>query len=70
MLRLKVAVLPGAIGLSLFILVALLAPWLSPYAPDQIVGSAWSSMTPQNWLGTDNLGRDLLSRLIWGLASH
>ncbi|WP_168403108.1 ABC transporter permease [Erwinia amylovora] len=66
MLRLKVAVLPGAIGLSLFILVALLAPWLSPYAPDQIVGSAWSGMTPQNWLGTDNLGRDLLSRLIWG----
>ncbi|CCG86536.1 ABC transporter permease [Erwinia piriflorinigrans] len=66
MLRVKLAVLPGAIGLSLFILVALLAPWLAPWAPDQVVGSAWSGMTPQNWLGTDNLGRDLLSRLIWG----
>ena len=42
MLRLKLAVLPGAIGLSLFILVALLAPLISPYAPDQVVGSAWA----------------------------
>ncbi|CAO97435.1 ABC transporter permease [Erwinia tasmaniensis] len=66
MLRVKLAVLPGIIGLSLFILVALFAPWLAPWAPDQVVGSAWSEMTPQNWLGTDNLGRDLLSRLIWG----
>lgn len=66
MFRLKFAVLPGAIGLGLFILVAIFAPWLSPYAPDQVVGSAWSGVTAENWLGTDNLGRDLLSRLIWG----
>ena len=66
MFRLKFAVLPGVIGLGLFILVAIFAPWLSPYAPDQVVGSAWSGVTADNWLGTDNLGRDLLSRLIWG----
>ncbi|PRD17383.1 ABC transporter permease [Pantoea coffeiphila] len=66
MFRLKFAVLPGVIGLGLFILVAIFAPWLSPYAPDQVVGSAWSGVTAENWLGTDNLGRDLLSRLIWG----
>ena len=66
MIRLKFAVLPGVIGLGLFILVAIFAPWLSPYAPDQVVGSAWSGVTAENWLGTDNLGRDLLSRLIWG----
>ncbi|MEJ4043065.1 ABC transporter permease [Erwinia sp. SLM-02] len=66
MFRLKFAVLPGVTGLGLFILVAVFAPWLSPYAPDQVVGSAWSGVTAENWLGTDNLGRDLLSRLIWG----
>ncbi|MFG1175104.1 ABC transporter permease [Erwiniaceae bacterium CAU 1747] len=66
MFRLKLAVLPGLTGLGLFILVAIFAPWLSPYAPDQVVGSAWSGVTAENWLGTDNLGRDLLSRLIWG----
>lgn len=66
MFRLKLSVLPGVIGLGLFILVAIFAPWLSPYAPDQVVGSAWSGVSAQNWLGTDNLGRDLLSRLIWG----
>ncbi|ROR05661.1 ABC transporter permease [Erwinia sp. JUb26] len=66
MFRLKLAVLPGVTGLGLFILVAVFAPWLSPYAPDQVVGSAWSGVTAENWLGTDNLGRDLLSRLIWG----
>lgn len=66
MFRLKLALLPGVIGLALFILVAVFAPWLSPYAPDQVVGSAWAGVSPENWLGTDNLGRDLLSRLIWG----
>ncbi|WP_413453363.1 ABC transporter permease [Erwinia persicina] len=66
MFRLKLAVLPGATALVLFFLVALLAPWLAPYAPGEVVGSAWGGVTPENWLGTDNLGRDLLSRLIWG----
>jgi peptide/nickel transport system permease protein len=31
MFRLKLSVLPGVIGLSLFVLVALLAPWLAPF---------------------------------------
>ncbi|HBQ79144.1 MAG TPA: ABC transporter permease, partial [Erwinia persicina] len=52
MFRLKLAVLPGATALVLFVLVALLAPWLAPYAPGEVVGSAWSGVTPENWLGT------------------
>lgn len=62
----KTSHLPGIVGLILFAGVALFAPWISPHAPDQVIGIAWdvpSSMAP---LGTDNLGRDLLSRLIWG----
>ena len=51
----------------LFILVAILAPWISPYDPAAqnysavLQGSSW-----QHWLGTDYLGRDLLSRILSG----
>ncbi|MEA9391954.1 ABC transporter permease [Acerihabitans sp. TG2] len=62
----KLSLLPGIAGLFLFVGVALFAPWLSPHAPDQVVGMAWDTPSALARLGTDNLGRDLLSRLIWG----
>lgn len=62
----KLIHLPGIAGLVLFIAVAVLAPWLSPHAPDQVIGAAWDMPSDLAPLGTDNLGRDLLSRLIWG----
>lgn len=48
-------------------LVALLAPWLAPHDPthiDPAIGFAGRSA--RHWLGTDNLGRDVLSRLVYG----
>lgn len=61
---------PGAwIGLiltALFLICALFAPWLAPYGNGQVVGDVWAPMSAQNLLGTDNLGRDLLSRMIYG----
>lgn len=53
----------------LFILVAmaLFAPWIAPYDPDAVDLSA--RLMPagtEHWLGTDHLGRDIVSRLIWG----
>ncbi len=62
----KPGALPGLLGLSLFVIVAVFAPWLAPHTPDQIIGQAWQEPGPRMLLGTDNLGRDLLSRLIWG----
>lgn len=62
----KLSLLPGLLGLLLFIAVALLAPWISPYAPDKVIGMAWDAPSALARLGTDNLGRDLFSRLIWG----
>lgn len=62
----KIVHLPGIVGLILFVAVALLAPWLAPHAPDQVIGAAWDVSSALAPLGTDNLGRDLLSRLIWG----
>ncbi len=48
-------------------IIALLAPWISPYDPQAI--DTWHILEPpsaQHWLGTDTLGRDCLSRLIYG----
>lgn len=62
---------PATIGLSLvlfWVLVALLAPWISPYSPTFQDYGALADPTPSaaHWLGTDNQGRDILSRIIWG----
>jgi peptide/nickel transport system permease protein len=54
--------------LLLIILSAILAPWLAPYDPYK-TSMARRLIAPGNaryWLGTDELGRDLLSRLIYG----
>lgn len=62
----KLALL-GALVLVFLCVVALLAPWISPYDPARIDPRA--VLLPPSWshpLGTDNLGRDLLSRMIWG----
>lgn len=48
-------------------LIALLAPWISPYPFDeQNVDRLLMPPNSTNWLGTDGLGRDLFSRLIYG----
>lgn len=62
----RLTVLGGVIILLLFV-VALLAPWISPYDPSRVDPRA--VLLPPSWrhpLGTDHLGRDLLSRMIWG----
>jgi peptide/nickel transport system permease protein len=46
---------------------AVLAPWLSPYVPsEQDLLASRQSPSRAHWLGTDVLGRDVLSRMIWG----
>jgi peptide/nickel transport system permease protein len=46
--------------------VALLAPVIAPYGETQVVGVEFAQWSAQNWLGTDDLGRDVLSRLLYG----
>jgi peptide/nickel transport system permease protein len=47
---------------------ALLAPWIAPYQPNANDFMALVNPRPSatHWLGTDHLGRDILSRLLWG----
>ncbi|KQO18589.1 nickel transporter permease NikC [Paenibacillus sp. Leaf72] len=53
--------------LLVFAIVTLLAPWISPHDPIK-VNLALKLQTPsaEHWLGTDHLGRDTLSRLLYG----
>ncbi|EYR82100.1 ABC transporter permease [Shinella sp. 838] len=56
----------GIIGILLAVFCALFAPLIAPYGESEIVGSVWQPMGGDFLLGTDNLGRDLFSRLIFG----
>lgn len=52
---------------ALMTLAAIFAPFIAPYPPDAIdFGAIYAPPSPAHWLGTDGLGRDLLSRLIFG----
>jgi peptide/nickel transport system permease protein len=57
----------GLVVLSLFILLALLAPLIAPYDP---IATSWTLVrkppTALHWFGTDDLGRDVLTRVIYG----
>lgn len=53
-----VAILGGA---------ALLAPVIAPYKPDDIVGPFSGAPSKEFWLGTDQIGRDVLSRLLYAM---
>ena len=48
-------------------LIALLAPIIAPYDPTAISGSFAAPPSAEHWLGTDQIGRDVLSRLIYGM---
>jgi len=56
----------GLLVLAVF-LIALLAPWISPYDPSQIdIKNILIGPNSRHLFGTDELGRDVLSRMIWG----
>jgi peptide/nickel transport system permease protein len=57
----------GAVLVVLFILFALFAPWIAPQDPAAIdLPTRLASASHAHWFGTDELGRDILSRVIYG----
>src|SRR5260221_10661527 len=66
-LKARRGALVGLVVVSAFVLIAAFAPWLAPYDPLQtnflLVRKPASAA---HWLGTDEIGRDILSRLIFG----
>ena len=66
LLRRRAAMIGLAIVLG-FIALALFAPWIAPYDP---IATSWSAIrqapSAAHWFGTDDIGRDVLSRVVWG----
>ncbi len=57
----------GAVMILVFVACALFAPWLAPYDPAYIdLPSRLMAPSAAHWFGTDELGRDILSRVIYG----
>lgn len=66
MRRISPSAFVGLVLTACFVFVSLFAPWIAPNAMTEIVGDLWEPMSAEHLLGTDNLGRDLLSRMIYG----
>lgn len=59
--------LAGLIIVTLFVIAALLAPLVAPFEPNkQNLAVRLKPPTAEHWLGTDQLGRDVFSRIVWG----
>ncbi len=56
----------GLLVIFTYIFVALFAPAIAPYGETEVVGQEYEESSPEFLLGTDNLGRDMLTRLVYG----
>lgn len=65
-MRIPFAAAVGLTFTAIYFLIALFAPLIAPYGMAEVVGDVWEPASAAHWLGTDNIGRDLLTRLIYG----
>jgi peptide/nickel transport system permease protein len=63
--KLSIVAQIGLAIIALNLIVALFAPWIAPFDQATPVGDPWAQPDAKHLLGLDNLGRDLLSRLIY-----
>ena len=57
----------GMVVILIYAIAALFAPWLAPYGEGEIVTkAAYGPITWDNWFGTDQIGRDMFSRVLFG----
>ena len=56
----------GMVVILLFSIISIFAPFIAPYGETEIIGKSYELWSNKHFLGTDNLGRDMLSRLIFG----
>jgi peptide/nickel transport system permease protein len=56
----------GLSVVSIFVFVSLFTPWLAPYNQSANVGGTWDEPSRQMLLGADQIGRDMLTRIMYG----
>ncbi len=66
MMRIPPAAAIGLFFTGLYFFIAVFAPFIAPYGMTEVVGDVWEPWSRSHWLGTDSIGRDLLSRMIYG----
>lgn len=67
MKNIPVSAMIGLIFTGLYFLIAIFAPFIAPYGMSEIVSNdVWEPASAEHWLGTDSIGRDLLTRMIYG----
>jgi peptide/nickel transport system permease protein len=64
--KLSILALVGLTIIAINLIMAIFAPLIAPFDQTTVLGDAWADPDAHHWLGLDNLGRDLLSRLIYG----
>lgn len=64
--KIPVTALVGLVIIAANAFIAIFGAWISPFDPTDMIGDSWADADAEHWLGLDNLGRDILSRLIDG----
>ncbi|MGH6893638.1 MAG: ABC transporter permease [Dongiaceae bacterium] len=64
--RLTFAVILGFLIVLACGLAAILAPWIAPHDPYLAMGQRWEGPSLDHWLGLDQIGRDMFSRILYG----
>ncbi|MEW6633182.1 MAG: ABC transporter permease [Pseudomonadota bacterium] len=59
----------GLAVIALYLFIVLFCSWIAPYGQTAIVGMSMDPWSAEHWLGTDELGRDLLSRLLYAIRN-
>ena len=56
----------GLVVMAIFMIVVIFTPWLAPYEESANVGGTWDEPSATSWLGGDQIGRDMLTRIMYG----
>lgn len=56
----------GLTVVAIFIFVSVFTPWLAPYPESANIGGTWDEPSTKMWLGGDQIGRDMLTRILYG----
>jgi len=56
----------GLVVVTLFVCLALFTPWLAPYPESANIGGTWDEPSVKMWMGSDQIGRDMLTRIMYG----
>lgn len=64
--KLTVSAAFGMAVIALFVIVSLFTPWLAPFPESANVGGTWDEPSLTMWFGGDQIGRDMLTRMMYG----